>query len=233
MTKRKHSPDIFLERSLKGALDFFKEAIFSDEIARLPGLLQAIDERVKIIALIMGLLAISFARSLGLLAALYAATIILAAASRVHIGYFLKRVWVFIPIFTLVIAIPAVFIQGWHASTVFVMRVATSVSWVVLMTVTTRHAKLLKALASIGIPAIFIQVLDMTYRYIFFFIRVFEDMHTSLKARLVRRMAIRDSHSWIGSRISYLFKRSMKMSEEVYMAMLARGYTGDFKGHGK
>lgn len=220
----KQSVNLFLERSLKNALDFFKEAVFSEEIARANGFLQTINVRLKLPLLIVFLAFSVFANTASFLAGLYAVSVILAVASGVKLVYFLKRVWFFIPIFTLFIAIPAVFMQGAYTALVFVLRVATCVSFVVVFTVTTRHSLFLKSARSLGIPALFLQVLDMTYRYIFLFIKIFEEMHMSLKSRLAGTMSAGGSRHWIASRIAFLFKRSMKMSEEVYMAMLARGY---------
>jgi cobalt/nickel transport system permease protein len=222
----------FLEKSLKSALNFFKEAVFSEEIANKKGLLQVFDPRLKIIMFLLLIIATCFVRNIPCLVALYVASLILALASGINIIFFIKRVWFFIPIFTLVIAIPAIFMQNLEAAIIFVLRVATCVSFAVLMAVSTKHRELFKSLRSLGVPNIFIQILDMTYRYIFFFVKVFEEMHLGLKSRLVKKFDKKSAWHWIGSRIGYLFKRSVKMSEEVYMAMVARGYTGEFKKYG-
>jgi cobalt/nickel transport system permease protein len=223
----------FLEKSLNNALNFFKEAVFSEEIARKKGLLQLCDPRLKMIAFLVFILVTCLARNISYLAALYAMSIVLAAASGINILFFIKRVWFFIPIFTLFIAIPAVFMQNMEVAVIFVLRVAVCVSFAVLMTISTKHGELFKGLRSLGIPNIFIQILDMTYRYIFFFVKVFEEMHLGLKSRLIKKFEKKDAWRWVSSRIGYLFKRSIKMSEEVYMAMVARGYTGEFKRYGK
>jgi energy-coupling factor transporter transmembrane protein EcfT len=76
-------------------------------------------------------------------------------------------------------------------------------------------------------------VLDMVYRYVFLFIKIFEERHLGLKTRLVKGLEAARTRRWIASQMGYVFKRSMKMSEEVYLAMLARGYTGDIKDHGR
>ncbi len=214
----------FIERSVKSAADFFKEAIFSDEIARSKGLLQLINPTVKIGILICLLLVTIFARTIQSLIALYAAGLILATLSGINILYFIKRVWFFIPIFTLFIAIPAIFTHDLLTAIIFVLRVADCVSFVVLITVTTRHNQLLKSLRSFGVPSIFVKVLDMMHRYIFLFIQIFEEMHLSLKSRIVKSFDAKLARRWISSRVAFIFKRSLKMSEDVYMAMIARGY---------
>lgn len=216
--------DIFIERSMKAALDFFKEAVFAEEIARSGGLLQSIDTRLKIPLLII-LLALSiFANTIPLLLILYLSSVGLAAASGIRVVYFLKRVWFFIPVFTLFIAIPAFFIQGPYYAVLFILRVTSCVSFVIVFAITTPHNKLFKSFRNIGVPSVFIQVLDMMYRYLFLFIKVFEEMHMALKSRLLENFHGRQARYWIASRIAFLFKRSMRMSEDVYMAMIARGY---------
>ena len=91
----------FVERSIRGALSFFKEAIFADETAGLPGLLQSFDPRIKIATVLFGLLLVLFSRSIAVLAFLYLLSVLLAVVSRIRLGFFLKRTWGFIPLFSL------------------------------------------------------------------------------------------------------------------------------------
>ena len=223
----------FLERSVKSALSFFKDAVFSEEIAGTSGFLQSLDPRFKIVFFLSAIVLTCLVKNVWCLAILYVISVMLASLSRINILFFIKRVWFFIPIFALFIAIPAVFMQGILAAVIFVLRVTACVSFAVLLTITTRHNLLFKALRSLGIPNIFITTLDMTYRYIFFFVKVFEEMHIGLKSRLINDFDRKKAREWISSRIGFLFKRSIKMSEDVYMAMIARGYTGEIKKYGK
>ena len=48
----------FVEKSIESALDFFKDAIFSEEVARSRGLLQSIPTRIKMALLVVGLVAL-------------------------------------------------------------------------------------------------------------------------------------------------------------------------------
>jgi len=223
----------FLSRSIKGAFNFFKDAVFAEEIASSPGILQRTDPRLKMLVFLTLIVLTCFLRSIPQLLVFYSVSILFAVLSGISIPFFIKRVWFFIPIFTLFIAIPAVFMYGVKSAVIFILRVATCVSFAVLMAITTKHSMLLRALRYFLIPNIFVQILDMTYRYIFFFVKVFEEMHMGLKSRLIKKFDGRQARKWIGSRIGYLFKRSIKMSEDVYMAMLARGYTGEIKKYGR
>ena len=223
----------FIERSVKSAVGFFKEAVFSEEVARSKGLLQSIPPNAKLGLLVMLLVVTLFAHTIRSLLLLYAVSLILAALSGISIIYFIKRVWFFIPIFTLLIAIPVVFTNNLLTAACFVLRVADCVSFVVLITITTRHNQILKSLRSFGVPMIFVKVLDMMYRYIFLFIRIFEEMHLSLKSRLLKDFDAKDARRWISSRMAFIFKRSIGMSADVYMAMIARGYGAGTDNNGK
>lgn len=223
----------FLSRSIKVAFNFFKDAVFAEEIANSRGILQRIDPRLKILLFFILIVLTCFLRDIPRLLIFYCISILLAVLSGISIPFFIKRVWFFIPIFTLFIAIPAVFMYGIKSAIIFILRVATCVSFAVLMAITTKHNMLLRAIRYFFIPNIFIQILDMTYRYIFFFVKVFEEMHVGLKSRLIKKFGSKEARKWIGSRIGYLFKRSVKMSEDVYLAMLARGYTGEIKKYGR
>lgn len=225
--KKKDRTSLFVEHSLGSAMDFLKEAVFSEEISKKKGLLQAMDPRVKIALFAVTIIATCLLRSVAALTIMYLLSVFLAALSGAGIIRFLRRVWMFIPIFTAFAALPAIFTQDLTTAAIFVLRVATCVSLVVLVTVTTRHSQILKSLRAIGVPAIFVQVLDMTYRYIFLFIMVFEGMHQALKARLICKMRGKDGRGWVAGRIGSLFRKSVRMSEEVYMAMVARGYRGE------
>src|SRR5437588_11854408 len=53
------------------------------------------------------LIAAALVRHVEVLAGLYAVTLVLAAASRLKLSFFMKRIWLFIPIFTGIVVLPA------------------------------------------------------------------------------------------------------------------------------
>jgi len=235
----------FVERSIQGTLSFFKEAIFADETAGLPGVLQSLDPRVKIVMVLLGLLLVLFTRSLAVLGVLYLLSVLLATVSRIGLGSFLKRTWVFIPLFSLLIAIPAMFSfvspgesilsagafhmtrQGVLSAGFFVGRVLVSVSLVVLLSMTTRHFDLLKALRFFGIPHLFVMVLGMCYRYLYLFVGIVEDTHRAIRSRVGSRMHYRKGQRIVAWNIAHLWLRSYRLNEQVYSAMVARGFRGE------
>lgn len=232
-----------------GVLSFLKESVFADEYAAKKGFLQSLDPRIKIITFILFILAILFTQSMAGSLYLYAVCLILAYLSRVSIGFFLKRTWIFIPLFSLFIAIPALFsvfspgepllslnmagVQliitrpGLWGAALFVTRVIASVSFAVLLSLTTKHFVLLKVLRILGIPQIFVMTMGMCYRYIYLFVEMIENTYTAVKSRSGVNIHYPRGQRVVAWNIAYLWVRSCQLNEEVYKAMLSRGYSGE------
>ncbi len=235
----------FIDRSIRGALTFFKEALFADETAALPGVLQALDPRVKMATVLLALLLALFTRSMAVLGVLYLLTLLLAVLSRIPFGIFLLRTWVFIPLFSLMIAVPALFSfvtpgeavwsagplsvtrPGLAAAGFFVGRVLVSVSLTVLLSLTTRHFELLRALRFFRVPQLFVMVLGMAYRYIYLFVEIVENTHRAIRSRAGTGMHYKKGQKIVTWNIAQLWTRSYSLNEQVYNAMVSRGFRGE------
>ena len=239
----------FIERSISGAVSFLKESVSSDECASRGGLLQSIDPRIKVITVALFLLTVLFTKSIVVLAYLYAVCLMLAYLSKINIGFFLKRTWIFIPLFSVCIAIPAIFSaftpgevilsfnvwgtnlsitrQGFFGASLFVMRVIASVSFAALLSITTKHFELLKVLRIFKVPQIFVMILGMSYRYIYLFADIIEKTYLAIKARVGIRVHCRKGQHVVAWNMASLWYRSYRLNEDVYSAMLSRGYGGE------
>ena len=178
-------------------------------VAQQRGLLQRIDPRVKIVSLLGLLIVTAFVRNIPALVAMYAATVLLAIVSRAA-DRLLRQAGVAVhpdlhrhhrdpgdvqlhhagPHHPAAVASGTAIRSGSPsraspAAGLLVMRVATSVSLVVLLTVTTPWTKLLAALRALFVPRIFILIIGMAYRYIFLLLNSVTDMYTARKARTV------------------------------------------------
>lgn len=241
----------YVQKTLTGGADVLRQVMFSDDTSSMAGLLQRLDPRAKLIGLLALVLTGAFLRTIAALLVLYGITLVLAILSRVPVGFFLKRVWLFVPIFTGIVLIPAtlsVVTQGhvvltlwhWHgraegftsqgltSAALVVSRVAASISLVVLLSLTTAWTRLLAALRTLGVPRMFILVIGMAYRYLFLLLGSVTDMY---QARAARTIGI-DRHdkaarAFVSASAGALFGRTMAMSEEVHQAMTARGYRGN------
>ncbi|MEP7111786.1 MAG: cobalt ECF transporter T component CbiQ [Ilumatobacteraceae bacterium] len=246
----KRSKANFIDKMIIGASSVMRQALFTDEIAAKPGLLQRIDPRVKAITILAFVVAVAFIRNIPVLFGLYLVASMIAAASRISVRYFVKRVWLFIPVFTGIVVLPATFSfitpghivvpmgdwfghrvgltsQGLRSAGLIVIRVATSISFVVLLTLTTTWTRLLAALRAMFVPRMFILVLGMAYRYVFHLLGSVTDMYEARKARTVQTdRATRSGRAFVAATAGTLFGKAHAISEEVYQAMVSRGYTG-------
>lgn len=239
----------FIERSIMGAFAFLKESVYSDEYAARKGLLQSIDPRFKLVSFVAFFATALFTKSPVVCLVLYAVCLALAVLSRIDILFFLKRTWIFIPVFSLFIAVPAIFNvftpgealvsfdlmgskleitrQGLAGATLFFARVLVSVSFAILLSITTRHFELLRTLRIFRVPQVFVMILGMCYRYVYLLIEVIEETYLAIKSRVGGRIHYTRGQRIVAWNIASLWQRSYRMNEMIYMAMLARGYTGE------
>jgi cobalt/nickel transport system permease protein len=117
--------------------------------------------------------------------------------------------------------------QGLNAAVIFTMRVATCVSAVVLLFITTPQQILFKSLRTVGVPKLYVLTLEMAYRYIFLLMDLVRELYVAKKARTIRASGMFDEQKWVGGRMGYTLIRSLDMSEKVHMAMMSRGFSGD------
>jgi len=118
--------------------------------------------------------------------------------------------------------------QGLKTAGFVFMRTATSLILIVAVVKTTRWTILTKSLHYLGVPTIFVMVLDLTYRYLFLFLLLLSDYIFGRKSRLVGREGSQSQWEWIGGAMAGFFRICLEYSEEVAGAMVARGYNGEY-----
>lgn len=239
----------FIERSIRSALSFLKESIFAEDYASRNGLLQSLDPRIKTLTFLLFIMQILLTKNLLILLCLYTLCLLLTLCSKINLGFFLKRTWIFIPLFSLLVAIPALFNivtpgeplvtfhiaglrlsitrQGLLGAALFLMRVTTSVSFAVLLSLTTKHFDLLKVLRVFKIPQVFVMTLGICYRYIYLYVEMIENIYLAIKSRVGTKVHYKKGQHIVAWNIAYLWNRSYQLNEAVYKAMLSRGYRGE------
>ena len=245
--KAKRSKPGFVEKTLAGISGGIEQAIFSEENARKPGFLQRRDPRAKLLAFIALIVGVGISRDWFVLAVLYAVVLVAAALSAIDMGLFVKRVWLGMGLFSAIVILPSIFFigsdalvqiplgpfdlsiyrEGLAAAGIFVLRVCTCVSLAILLILTTKWADVLKSLRVLHVPNVFVLVLAMTYRYIFLVLHTANGMFLARKSRIVARTSGKEQRWWIVSSLGVLMSRSFRMSEDVYQAMLARGFKNE------
>ncbi|HET8841028.1 MAG TPA: cobalt transporter CbiM, partial [Ktedonobacteraceae bacterium] len=239
----------WLEKTIGGVAASIERAVFTEEHARKTGWLQKVDPRAKLGMFLVLVVAASLSQSLLLLASLYILCLLVAWISQLPFDFFIRRVWLGIPFFAGIVIIPSIFfvpgprlftltlgtaqfgptLPGLIGALVFVTRVGICVSLAVLLVLTTPWADLLKSLQAVRVPQIFILLLSMTYRYIFLFLHTANGMFEARKSRTIGRTNSQEHRTWISGSMGNLLNRSFKMSNDVYAAMAARGFTGEIR----
>ncbi|RPJ42816.1 MAG: hypothetical protein EHM27_02080 [Deltaproteobacteria bacterium] len=98
---------LFLDRTLKAVTGLLAEFVFSEAYTQKAGLLQGLDPRFKLIGLLAFVVGASLLQSLTAVYGLSLLALVLAGLSRVGPLFFLKRVWLVLPLFAGFIALPA------------------------------------------------------------------------------------------------------------------------------
>lgn len=238
-----------VEKTIVGAGRTLRAAMFSSDLAEEDGFLQRADPRVKVAGTVALLVVAALMRHVSVLVGIYASTLVLASLSRIPVRALVRRVWCFVPLFTGVVALPAALSvitpghivvplgswfgtsvgltsQGLTAAALIVMRVATSISLVVLLTITTPWARLLAALRALFVPRTFVLVLGLAYRYLFHLLSSIIEMYEARKARAPRDPDVARGRAFVAATAGAAFGKAHALSEDVYFAMVARGYTG-------
>ncbi len=232
-----------LEHTLHGITEALERALFAEETSSRAGLFQSLDPRVKLLSVLALLIGVNLSRSLLIIAVVYLFILLLAVLSSIPPGFFIKRVWLALPFFTGVIALPALFMTpgpallhlplglaitrtGLTAVLFLLLRVSTSVSLTLLLILTTPWNTILSALGVLKVPDVFILILGMTYRYIYLLLHTANDMFLSRKSRVVGKLSTAENQKMLAAISGTLLNKSLAMSSDVYLAMQSRGFRG-------
>jgi cobalt/nickel transport system permease protein len=234
-----------VERSLSSFVDALQHAFYAEELAKKRGLLQSLDPRVKILAILPLIVVAALARQLWVIAVLFAVAVAIAFLSKVPLRTLARRVWFSVLAFTGFISIPALFLtpgrpiynlpllgwtitaQGLRAATYLIMRAETAATFSVLLVLCTPWSNVLKALRVLRLPMVLVVILGMTYRYIFLLLQTAHDMFESRKSRMVGQLSGRDLRRVATASAGVLMSKTLQLSGDVYMAMRSRGFRGE------
>jgi len=230
-----------LEGTLHNITETLERGLFAEEISLRPGLLQSLDARVKVVAVLALLIGVNLSHSLWVILGLYLLTFGLALASGIPADTFIRRVWLTLPFFTGILILPALFITpgpalmhlpfgliithtGVITALFLLLRVSTSLSLTMLLILTTPWNTVLSALGVLRVPDVFILILGMTYRYIYLLLHMANDMFLSRKSRAVGHLDAAEDRRMLAAISATLLGKSLDMSSEVYLAMQSRGF---------
>ena len=245
MTRERKNSRGVVERTLASFVDAMEHAFYAEELANRNGLLQRIDPRIKIVAILPLIVIAALARRLWVIAVLFAFAVAVALLSKVPLATLTKRVWLGVLAFTGFISLPALFLtrgraiyalpllgwtvtaQGLRAALYLITRAETAATFSVLLVLCTPWSKLLKALRVLRLPVVLVVILGMTYRYIFLLLRTAHDMFTSRRSRMVGQLDGPERRRAVAASAGVLISKTLQLSGDVYLAMRSRGFQGE------
>ena len=72
----------------------------------------------------------------------------------------------------------------------------------------------------------FVATLAMTQKQIVSLLRTVENTHLARESRMLTAGTARENRRWVTERMAFVARKSMKTADDVYGAMLARGFSG-------
>jgi cobalt/nickel transport system permease protein len=220
------------------------DVLENEALAARPGLLQRIDPRVRLVSLVLFAVTASLVHSIAALLGLVVLTMVLAAASLVGVPAFTRKVWLSAGLLAFVIALPSA-LSWFTPGTVvvhvgplaftepgvlgvvtLVLRVVAAAGFALLVIWTMRWPDLLRALSALRMPDLVVATLAMAQKQILTLLRTVEQIHLARESRTLSRGTTRQNRDWVTERMAFVVRKSLKTADDVYDAMLARGYTG-------
>ncbi len=198
---------------------------FIDRYSRLSSPIHGIPTSIKLIAAVVLIVAVVWARVP--LSWFHLATAIvligIAALSRIPPMFLVRRLILLEPF---VLGVALLTLLQPNGTTVFLSVVVKStlcLFTIVLLSNTTPFSTILALLKRVGTPAVFVSVLALLFRYLFVLIDEAERMQRARRCRTVDRHRL---NRWklLGTVIGQLFVRSTDRAERIYAAMCARGW---------
>ena len=212
-----------------------------------------LDARVKIIlafAVIIAIVAVPYSTMVYTVGAVFFVFFIfLWALTRLSPVIYLHRLIEIVPLWGIVIffqiflkngyyteyhpilALPfgiAVYAESVTFASIILVKFLVSISFIILLSSTTKLQDMLEGGTRLGLPADFALVLGMMIRYLFVFGYIFRKVNESLATRCFD--AFDTALSWryrmrqLGYTIGSIFIRAYEQGERVYTSMLCRGY---------
>ena len=216
---------------------------FLDRYSGLNTPVHRLDPRAKVILALVFTVTVVSTRPSHLLAFVIYAGLVswTAALARVPLTHVLLRAAAVLP-FSALAALWLPFVGGGETWTLFGGRVHLSVagSWLlagvamksflgasaaILLVSTTPFSLLLRGLRKLGAPVILVDLLALTYRYLFVLVGEALRIRRAAAARGYRPRWLGQA-MLIGRLVGRLFVRSYERAERVYGAMVQRGYDG-------
>ncbi|MEN6609377.1 MAG: energy-coupling factor transporter transmembrane component T [Methanoregulaceae archaeon] len=212
-----------------------------------------LDARIKIIlcfAAIIALVAVPYSTMIYTVGAIFFAFFcVLWAGTKLSPVIYLKRALTILPLWGVIIffqiflknkyyteyhslvSLPFgihIYAESIEFAFILLVKFAVSISFIILLSSTTKTHDLLEGAARMGLPAEFALALGMMIRYLFVFGYMYRKINETLRTKCFdafdRKLPYRYRLRHLGYTIGTMFIRSYEQGERVYVSMLCRGY---------
>jgi cobalt/nickel transport system permease protein len=109
------------------------------------------------------------------------------------------------------------------------LRVFASLSVTFLVLATTSFAEIIRSLKLFRMPDTLLLVLTLTYKYVYLFSQTIVDMFLAKKTRLVLGVSSAEFRRWSAGRMATIFRKTERKVDDIYQAMLCRGFSGKIR----
>ena len=234
----------FLAHTLDRFAALFENELYNDYYSRNGKMLQSLDPQIKVIVVLAFIIYGNFTTSLVILLALGIVAALYAAASGLPMSSYLRRTWLYLPALLFLCSLPGASslltrgtplignetfyftAAGLQMACRIGLRTGDSLAFAFLLLMTTRWTDLMAGMQALHLPSLFISVLNMAYRYIFLIAETGSSMMQARYLRTVGRISARSGRQYMGNSFGRIFVSVHSFSENIYDAMVLRGYDG-------
>jgi len=235
----------FLERTIADLAEILDHAETAAQSSGNAGLVQQLDPRVKVCGALVLIVAAVSTTHLWMTGAVFLFSLLLIVLSHLSLRLYFKRTWLGVLFFTGLIALPAIVTtpglvilqvpllhwavskQGLTTAFRLLARAETAATITMLLILTTQWTHVLKSLRYFYLPLLVVTILSMTQRYLFLLLQLTKNLLDARSSRKVGQWSVSQQRELSASVLSVLMSRSLFLSEEVYLAMQSRGFTGE------
>jgi cobalt/nickel transport system permease protein len=106
------------------------------------------------------------------------------------------------------------------------LKIFNSIAFTFLLIRTTTFEHIVKSLAVMKVPDIFLLTLTMSYKFIYILACTVEESYYALKMRWWNRGSVAHAEEIIAGRLGYIYNKAWERHEWAHKSMVARGFTG-------
>jgi len=223
---------------IKKLSEFLELNYLSEKLSSRNGLIQGFSDLEKTLLVIMSPFLVVLSNVLFSLFCIVL-SLIMSLLSGLSVKNFLLRTLFFIPVFSLIIALPRAFMmdgtilysvnflwwglrltkEGLWIAFLFTLKVWAALSIPVIIVTVSGFRSIVNGFSVFHFPKIFTELLIVTYVNIYSMVRSIIVSVIAFESRTVKRVKLK----FIGLMFGYQLVKGYERSERVYMAMLSRG----------